>query len=121
MEAPKRVFYVYILTNPGKTTLYIGITNNLKIRIFEHWSKRGVQSTFAGKYFCYNLIYYESFKYVNNAIAREKELKKWNRKKKEQLIAMKNPEWIFLNNQVFDHWPPRKTDEDSLFRVRRES
>jgi putative endonuclease len=120
MEANKPVFYIYVTTNSSKSTLYIGITNSLKNRIFEHWSKRGQPGTFAGKYFCHNLIYYESFKYVNDAIAREKELKKWNRKKKEQLIASKNPEWLFLNTELFDTWPPQKLKLPILFRAQRE-
>ena len=120
MVATEPGFYVYITTNSTKTTLYIGVTNNLKSRIFEHWSNRGQPGTFAGKYFCNNLIYFESFKYVKVAIAREKELKKWNRKKKEQLIATKNQEWVFLNTQLFTSWPPEKLEVQSLFRAQRE-
>lgn len=109
MSALDKNYYVYILTNPNRTTLYIGVTNNLQARVIEHWENKGKPETFAGKYFCYNLIYYEVFQYVHDAIAREKEIKKWNRQKKESLIATKNPEWVFLNEKLYGCWPPNKT------------
>jgi len=90
-------FYVYIITNPLKTVLYIGFTNNLSQRLAQHKANKGDPMTFAGKYYCYNLVYYEVHQYVNNAIAREKELKKWTRKKKEALINSMNPQWLSLN------------------------
>ncbi len=99
-------FFVYILTNPAKTTLYIGVTNNLAARLKEHWDNRGRPETFAGKYYCYNLIYFEVNPSIKSAIAREKELKKWNRHKKETLIKSRNPEWFFLNRDICDDWPP---------------
>lgn len=99
-------FYVYIVTNPNKTTLYIGVTNNLCSRICEHWESRGQFEKFAGRYFCYNLIYYEMFDNIQDAINRESEIKKWNREKKEVLIQRKNPEWLFLNKDVCKCWPP---------------
>lgn len=90
-------YYVYILTNPGKTTLYIGITNSLTRRLQEHKNNRGDVKTFAGRNYCYQLIYFEIYQYVNEAIAREKQIKKWSRKKKEILINRGNPNWDFLN------------------------
>ena len=96
----KHQYFVYITTNPNKTVLYIGITNNLSRRLQEHYENRGKPPSFAGHFYCYNLVYFEEFKYVNKAIAREKQLKKWSRKKKDWLIAMKNPKWLFLNNQL---------------------
>ena len=96
-------FYVYILTNPRKTTLYVGFTNNLTQRLVQHEENKGNPVTFAGRYFCHKLVYYEVHQYVNNAIAREKEIKKWSRKKKEDLINGMNPEWLSLNGQfVFE-------------------
>lgn len=95
------IFYVYILTNPRKTSLYVGFTNNLARRLGEHFGNRGQFKTFAGRVYCYNLIYYETFKYVNNAIAREKEIKRWSRRKKEDLINSTNPNWLTLNKQFF--------------------
>ena len=91
------IFYVYILTNPGKTTLYIGVTNNLTRRLSEHKANRGQFKTFAGRTYCYNLVYYEVHQYINNAIAREKQLKRWSRKKKDWLIGLENPNWNSLN------------------------
>lgn len=90
-------YYVYITTNPGKTTLYIGMTNKLSKRLNEHFENRGDPETFAGKYYCYKLIYYEAYKTSQQAIEREKELKKWRREKKERLINNVNPDWEFLN------------------------
>ncbi len=108
MSFSECTYFVYIVTNPGQTVLYIGVTNNLNARLIEHWNNKGNEDTFAGKYYCYNLIYVEKFQYINDAINRETELKKWNRKKKEDLIATKNPEWIVLNETHCDCWPPGK-------------
>ncbi len=73
MNSTKTVYYLYIVTNPNKTTLYTGVTNNLSARIIEHWEKRGQFRTFAGRYFCYNLLYYECFQFIQDAIDRKKE------------------------------------------------
>jgi putative endonuclease len=102
------LFYVYIVTNPERTVLYIGVTNNLAIRLTEHHFNRALPKTFAGKYYCCNLVYYEEFQYVKNAIAREKELKGWRRSKKEALIKAKNPDWAFLNKEICIIWPPKE-------------
>ena len=91
-------YFVYILTNYNKTTLYIGVTNDLKVRLHYHKNPENEQ-TFTTKYKCYYLIYYEHFGEINQAIAREKELKGWNRKKKNDLIISFNPNWKFLNNE----------------------
>ena len=80
--------------------LYIGVTNDLSRRLYEHKENKGTTKSFTGKYYCYNLIYYERFSHIDHAIEREKEIKKWRREKKEALIATTNPGWIFLNNQV---------------------
>ena len=108
MESP---YFVYIVTNPTKTVLYIGVTNNLTSRLAEHWSNKGSSGTFAGKYYCYNLIYYEQFQYINDAIDRETEIKKWSRSKKENLIKTKNPHWNFLNISFCKHWPPQTNNK----------
>lgn len=94
-------YFVYITTNPDKTTLYIGVTNDLRRRLFEHQENKGTSKSFTGKYYCYNLIYYEHFHQIEHAIDREKQLKKWNRKKKKQLIETVNPNWNFLNDEIF--------------------
>ncbi|MDQ1089895.1 GIY-YIG nuclease family protein [Siphonobacter sp. SORGH_AS_1065] len=89
-------YFIYITTNPSKTVLYIGVTNDLTIRMQQHFENRGNPETFAGKYYCYNLLYWEPFQRIQEAIAREKEIKGWSRKKKEELIATTNPKKAFL-------------------------
>jgi putative endonuclease len=107
----KHLYFIYIVTNPERKVLYIGVTNNLEARLAEHYFNKGNPKTFAGKYYCYNLIYCEEFQYINDAIRREKELKGWSRVKKETLIKTKNPGWTFINKSYCIHWPPReKTD-----------
>jgi putative endonuclease len=93
-------FYVYITTNPDRSVLYIGVTNDLRRRLHEHTENKGNKNTFAGKYFCYNLVYYEHFTHIDHAIEREKEIKKFRREKKDKLIEVFNPEWKFLNEEV---------------------
>ena len=107
MWGNRHEYYIYIVTNPQRTVLYIGVTNDLAIRLMEHYSNRGQFKTFAGRYYCYNLIYYETFQYINNAIAREKEIKGWRRQKKLDLIKKMNPDWIFFNERFCIHWPPK--------------
>ncbi|MEY3248349.1 MAG: hypothetical protein RL742_392 [Bacteroidota bacterium] len=100
-------FWVYIVTNWKKTVLYVGITNDLNRRLAEHYANRGNQNTFAGRYYCNNLVYYEEHLYVETAIHREKEIKSLSRDKKEALIQSFNPEWKFLNTQICGAWPPK--------------
>jgi len=83
-------FYVYITTNPGKTVFYTGVTNNLKRRVAEHFFNRGQNHSFAGKYYCYNLIYFEYYVDIHQAIRREKEIKNMSRKKKLDMIIKFN-------------------------------
>jgi len=91
---------VYILTNLTKTVLYTGVTNSLEIRIAQHKADAlGSQKTFAGKYYCYYLVYVEHFPQIDVAIAREKEIKNLTRRRKEELINSMNPEWKFLNEE----------------------
>jgi putative endonuclease len=96
MVTQKGNYYVYITTNPGKTVLYTGVTNNLQRRIYEHYQKRGNKESFTGRYYCYKLIYYEYYTEINQAINREKEIKNLSRRKKEELIKTKNPNWNYL-------------------------
>lgn len=93
-------YFVYIITNINKTVLYIGVTNDLRRRLYEH--KNGLVEGFTKKYNCFYLLYYEHFTHINHAIKREKELKGWRRDKKEFLINELNPDWKFLNDEVFD-------------------
>ena len=106
MDLSKKKYYVYILTNYKKTVLYTGMTNNLEQRIIEHYLDRGNEKSFTGKYHLFYLLFYESSEYINNIIAREKEIKGWRRSKKEALINAFNPEWKFLNGDLFGKWPP---------------
>lgn len=93
-------YFVYITTNPKKTVLYVGVTNDLENRMLEHFRNSGHPGTFAGRYYCYNLIYYERYTDINQAIAREKEIKRWRREKKKALIDILNPGWRFLNQEI---------------------
>ena len=95
-------YFIYIVTNKYRTTIYIGITNNIQRRISEHYfDSINAKKSFAGKYNCYDLVYYECFESINEAIFREKTLKKWRREKKNKLISACNPNWENLNDQVF--------------------
>ncbi|MFA6128845.1 MAG: GIY-YIG nuclease family protein [Bacteroidales bacterium] len=82
-------FYVYILATNNNKVLYIGVTNNLKRRALEH--KMHLVPGFTACYNVDKLVYYESFDFIEDAILREKRLKKWNRQWKNELIASKNP------------------------------
>lgn len=93
-------YYVYILTNKVKTVLYIGVTNELKNRLYWHQNPEPFSKAFTAKYKCLYLLYYEHFQNIEQAIAREKQLKGWSRNKKEILINDFNPEWKFLNDEI---------------------
>ena len=92
-------YYVYILTNYDRTVLYTGVSNNLNLRLQQHSEDAiGAKRTFAGRYNCIYLLYFEEYQMVHNAIAREKEIKSLSRDKKEALIRMSNPDLTFLNH-----------------------
>ena len=84
-------YYVYIVINKSRGTLYIGMTNNLVRRGFEH--RNGLFDGFTKKYNLKSLVYFEAFNRVEDAILREKRLKKWNRQWKIDLIEKVNPNW----------------------------
>ncbi|MCM1368474.1 MAG: GIY-YIG nuclease family protein [Roseburia sp.] len=86
-----KTYYVYIATNHTNSTLYVGVTNDICRRTFEHKSK--VHDGFTKQYNIYKLVYAESTGYINDAIAREKQIKHWSRAKKLALINSVNPEW----------------------------
>lgn len=100
-------YYTYILTTLSKKVLYIGVTNNLERRLYEHYF--GGLDNFTTKYKCYYLVWFERYQYVNHAIQREKEIKGWVRSKKVKLIESENPDWRFLNSELMD-WPPKRDD-----------
>ena len=83
------MYYVYILTTRKNTAMYIGVTNNLQRRIFEH--KSGQIAGYTQKYSCHKLVYYETFSDIEQAIEREKILKGWKREKKNMLVESTNP------------------------------
>ena len=93
---PKGYYYVYIITNPAKTVLYTGVTNDLKRRLQQHRQNRSKRRSFAGRYYCHKLIYYETYGDVRDAIAREKAIKDMRREMKEALIEAQNPHWNVL-------------------------
>jgi putative endonuclease len=90
-------YYVYIITNKAKTVLYIGVTNNLRLRLQQHNERLNLKS-FTAKYNIHYLLYFEKFTWIQQAIAREKELKGWKRDRKIELIKSMNPELDFLNS-----------------------
>jgi putative endonuclease len=87
-------YYVYILTNIKRNVMYVGVTNNLENRIAEHGDGRG--GAFTRKYKLNTLVYVEEFQFVDEAIAREKEIKGWRRSKKDALVEASNPAWADL-------------------------
>lgn len=108
-------FAVYITTNPNRSVLYTGTSNNLPRRVIEHYLERGKPETFAGKNYCYNLVYYDVFPTMLEAIETEKRIKGKIRKWKEELIRSFNPKWKFLNKQILGEWPPKRVLEDPYF------
>ena len=91
-------FWIYILTNRNHTVLYIGLTNSLVRRVWEH--RHEVGANFTATYRCKKLIYYEHYSNVHEAIARESQLKRWSRSKKIELINRFNPSWLDLGADV---------------------
>ena len=90
-------FYVYFLTNKNRTVLYTGVTNNLKLRLYQHENKLKPTS-FTARYNVFYLVYYERFSWIQMAIQREKEIKNLSREKKLYLIREFNPNLEFLND-----------------------
>ena len=85
-------YYIYLMTNRHKNVLYTGITNNLIRRVYEHKHHLD-KGSFTDRYNAELLVYYESTSDVKAAIEREKQIKGWNRKRKNKLVETKNPEW----------------------------
>ena len=93
------MYFVYILTNFSNNTLYVGITNNLQRRLYEH--KHKLIKGFTEKYNINKLVYYECTSDVLSAISREKQLKGWKKIKKINLITSINPQWNDLSKEWF--------------------
>ena len=92
--------YIYIMSNYQRSVLYVGVTSDLRKRIYEHQNKIYPDS-FTAKYNLSICVYYEGFFSIEEAIAREKQLKRWNRKKKEHLINSFNKDWKDLSVEIF--------------------
>jgi putative endonuclease len=97
------IYFVYIVASRSRN-LYIGVTNSLMVRIPQH--RKGTNDGHTRKFKIHRLVYFESFAYINNAIAREKELKGWLRSRKIQLIESINPTWEDLFLQFSQPTPP---------------
>ena len=93
-------YYVYIITNKKEGVLYIGVTNDLERRMFEHKNK--LVEGFSSRYNLDKLIYFEVYQYVSDAIKREKNLKKWKRDWKINLVVEENADWKDLSTDWFD-------------------
>lgn len=94
----EKTYYVYMLCNDWKNVVYVGVTNDLRRRTFEH--KEGLVDGFTKKYHVKNLIYWEETSDVLSAIAREKEIKGWKRSKKNLLVNSMNPIWRDLSSEI---------------------
>ena len=85
-------YYVYILSNQTNVTIYTGVTNDLKRRVYEHRNNLDPDS-FTARYQVHKLVHYEVISDVKSALEREKQIKSWKREKKNQLIETDNPNW----------------------------
>ena len=102
----QKTYYVYILTNYGESTFYIGVTGNLQKRIWEHKNK--IVEGFSNKYNLNKLVYFECTNSIEAALNREKQLKKWHRDWKINLIKENNPNMLDLSLQ----WPDSETSSE---------
>src|SRR5205085_1582922 len=117
-------YYVYIVTNCSRHPLYTGVTNSIGNRHVQHDNPEPWEDSYTARYQLDRLVYFERFKYVNNAIDREKQIKRWSRIKKIALIESINPKWddlsrtwrglAILTNEHFEKAKPRSLDSASL-------
>jgi putative endonuclease len=98
-ELNEMEYYVYILSNKFNTTIYTGVTRDLVRRVYEH-KHHADPNSFTAKYDITKLVYYESTSDVNAAIEREKQIKGWNRNRKNKLVESKNPSWAELYDSI---------------------
>jgi putative endonuclease len=92
------LYFVYMMTNQHHTLFYTGMTNALKTRVWQH--KTGTVKGFTSRYNLDKLVWYEEYEWVQDAIAREKQIKRWSRKKKIALIEKMNPNWKDLYKRL---------------------
>jgi len=100
VDVKRHEYAVYILTNKSNTVFYVGVTSDLTGRVYEH--KHMVNDGFTAKYKCNRLVYYEEYQWIQDAIAREKQLKAGSRQKKIDLIVAENPSWADLSESWYD-------------------
>lgn len=91
--------FIYIMTNKNKTTLYVGVSSDLRSRINDH-KIHLYPNSFTARYNLVFCVYYETFTSIEEAISREKEIKKWRREKKDELISGLNPQWVDLWTEI---------------------
>ena len=96
----KPEFFIYIMTNWNSSVMYIGMTNNIKRRVYEH--KNHMVEGFTKRYNVNKLVYFEITGSVESAILREKEIKKWRREKKDKLVWSSNPDWNDLSDDLLE-------------------
>ena len=95
-----RNYFVYILTTENNKVMYVGVTNNLQRRLYEH--QQEIADSFTKRYHIHKLVYFEHTYDVKEAITREKQIKGWTRVKKNDLVESMNPEWKDLSGLVFE-------------------
>ncbi len=93
-------YYIYFMTNFEETTLYVGVTNNLERRVYEHKNK--LLKGFTSRYHLKKLVHYEIYNDIEQAIAREKQIKSWSRQRKNELIKSNNANWDDLSESWTD-------------------
>ena len=93
----ERRFYVYLMSSSSQRALYTGVTNDLIKRVAQH--QRGDVDGYSRRYKTHRLVYFESFRYIKNAIMREKEIKGWLRRRKDELVETTNPLWEDLSSE----------------------
>ena len=96
----EKFYFVYIMTNWNDKVMYVGMTNNIVRRVYEHKNK--LIDGFTKRYNIIKLVYYETFQDVRLAIEREKQIKKWRREKKNNLVNTMNPKWRDLSEDFED-------------------
>ncbi len=104
-------YYVYLLTNWNNNVIYVGVTNNLERRVYEH--KHKLVKGFTEKYNINKLVYFEQTSDITSAILREKEIKKWRREKKDALVIHMNPSWNDLSLEWLKISPFGRNDRNS--------
>lgn len=102
----EKEYFVYILASKKYGTLYIGVSNDLLRRVYEH--RNNLIPGFTQKYNVHKLVYIEQYNDINEAILREKQIKKWNRDWKINLIEKENPQWVDLYLELIDGSPPTR-------------